>query len=333
MTRSVIGVEIAEESIRAVEVTGGRRPTLVAAGEVLLPAGVARDSEVLDADAVALAVSQLWAQAGFRRRKVVLSVANRRLLVREYTAPNLPAQQLRAALPFEVEDLLPVPADRAVIDFYPLSVEAKQARGLLVVGAAEGIEGLIAAMRKARLGVEAVDFLPFGLARAVATVVPDGSGSVAVVAVGEHTSSFTVVIDGIPRYARVIPVDVLPGLHALIAADDGFGEGGPVSTARRSLPHEALAHDPSLRDLVTRIRETLEFCDRSAEAISPRKLFLTGSMALVPEVQAALRDGITIELRLLLPADVVPVARALAAENLPASLLGALGVTLEGTRK
>ncbi len=328
MTHSAIGIEIAEESIRAVEVTRGRRPSLVAVGEVLLPKGAARDSEVLDADAVAVAVNQLWAQAGFRRRKVVLAVASRRLLVREYLAPNLPAEQLKAALPFEVEDLLPVPADRAVIDFYPFAIENQHARGLLVAGAAEGIEGLIAALRKANIWVEAVDFLPFGLARAVAPAVPPGSGPVAVAAVGEHTTSLAVVIDGVPRYSRIIPVDVLPGLHALMAADGGFGEAGPASTALRALPHEALAQDPSLRDLVGRIRETLEFCQRSAEGISPTRLFLTGSLALVAEVQAALRTGIDIEVTPLLPTEMIPAARALAGGNLPTSLAGALGVTL-----
>jgi type IV pilus assembly protein PilM len=333
MSGSVIGVEIAEVSIRAVEVTRGRNQVLVRAGEVLLPPGAARDSEVLDADAVALGLSQLWAQAGFQRRKVVLSVANRRLLVREYTAPNLPAEQLKAALPFEVQDLLPVPADRAVIDFYPLSIENQFAKGLLVAGAAEGIEGLIAAMGRARLFVEAVDLLPFGLARVVAKVIPAGSGPVAVAAVGEHTTSFAVVVDGIPRYVRIVPVDVLPGLHALMAAEGGFDESGPGSTSRRVLPQAPVpAHDPSLRDLVRRIRETLEFCDRSAEAISPGHLLLTGSLALVPEVQAALREGIGIDVRPLVPADVVPLARALADQNLPASLMGALGVTLGVTK-
>ncbi len=332
MAGSVIGIEIAEESIRAVEISGGRNPSLVGAGEVLLPPGAARDSEVLDADAVALAASHLWAQAGFRRRKVVLAVANRRLLVREFTAPNLPAKQLRAALPYEVADLLPVPADRAVIDFYPLAIENQHARGLLVAGAADGIEGLIAALRKANLWVEAVDVLPDGRARAVARVVPDGSGPVAVAAVGEHTTCFTVVVDGIPRYSRIVPVDVVPGLHALMAADGGFGEEGPVSTSRRALPHEALAHDPSLRDLVGRIRETLEFCGRSTEAITPGHLFLTGSLGLVAEVQAALSAGIDIDVRPLLPADILPLARSMAAKNLPTSLTGALGVTLGVTK-
>jgi type IV pilus assembly protein PilM len=331
MSRSVIGVEIAEESIRAVEVTLGRHPSLLAAGEVLLPPGAARDSEVVDADAVALALSQLWAQAGFKSRKVVLSVANRRLLVREYSAPNLPAKLLRKALPFEVQGLLPVAPELAVIDFYPLAIENDLAKGLLVAGAAEGIEGLIAALGKAKLWVDTVDFLPFGLARALGRVVPVGSGPVAVAAVGEHTTSFTVVVDGIPRYARIVSVDVLPGLHARMEAAGEFGEVGPVYTSHRALPGGPVP-DPSLQDLVGRIRETLDFCSRSTEGIAPRQLWLTGSLSLVPEVQKALREGLDIEVRPLLPVDVVPLASALANQNLPASLIGALGVTLGVTK-
>jgi len=328
VARYVIGVEIAEESIRAVAVTGGRHPSLVAAGEVLLPPGAARDSEALDADAVAVALTQLWSQAGIKGRKVVLAVANRRLLVREYSAPNLPLAQLREALPYEVQDFLPVPVDQAVLDFYPLAIQGKHARGLLVAGPAEGIAGLIAALRKAGLWVTAVDFLPFGLARAVAKVVPAGSGPVAVAAVGEHTTSFAVVVDGIPRYARIIPVDVLAGLHSTMAARGEFGDAGPVSTVRRALPDAVSGLDPSLRDLVARIRETLDFCRRGDEGISPGRLLLTGSLALVPEVQLALERGLDVPVQAMVPTKVVPVAKALAGKNLPASLMGALGVTL-----
>lgn len=328
MAGKVIGVEIAEESIRAVQVSGGRNPSLLAAGEVLLPPGAARDSEVLDAEAVALALAQLWAQAGFRQRNVVLSVANRRLLVREHTVPNLPREQLRAALPYEVNDLLPVTADRAVIDFYPLAVEARSARGLLVAGPAEGIEGLIGALREVRIRVDSVDFLPFGLARAAGRVAPSGSGPVAVVAVGEHTTCFTVASDGVPAYVRIVPVDVLPGLHALLASADEFAEASP---GRALLPGPRTASDPSLHELVGRVQETLQFCRRGGVG-APRRLFLTGAMAGVPEVQAALRGGIDLEVVPLAPADVVPVARHLQQSELPGSLMGALGVTLGMTR-
>jgi type IV pilus assembly protein PilM len=224
-----------------------------------------------------------------------------------------------------------VAPELAVIDFYPLAIENDLAKGLLVAGAAEGIEGLIAALGKAKLWVDTVDFLPFGLARALGRVVPVGSGPVAVAAVGEHTTSFTVVVDGIPRYARIVSVDVLPGLHARMEAAGEFGEVGPVYTSHRALPGGPVP-DPSLQDLVGRIRETLDFCSRSTEGIAPRQLWLTGSLSLVPEVQKALREGLDIEVRPLLPVDVVPLASALANQNLPASLIGALGVTLGVTK-
>lgn len=328
MAGSIIGLEVAEESIRAVEVRLGRHPTLVAAGEVLLPSGAARDSDVLDAEAVALACSQLWAQSKFKRRKVVLSVANRRLLVREYSAPNLPRDELRAALPYEVQDLLPVPVERAVLDFYPLSIEGNQAKGLLVAGAAEGIEGLIAALRKAKLWVAAVDFLPFGLARAVGIALPPGSGPVAVAAIGEHTTSYVVVTDGVPRYVRIIPAEVLVGLHATMAARGEFGSTGPASTARRGVLEVEPVPDRSLGELVSRLRETLEFSRRGG-GVSPRKLLITGSLGLVPEIKEALGKALDIEVDTLSPTDVIATSEALAAEGLPASLMGALGVTLE----
>jgi type IV pilus assembly protein PilM len=328
MTGRLIGLELAEESVRAVEVTGGREPMLVAAGEVLLPSGAARDSEVLDVDAVAMALTQLWVQSKFKSRKVVLSVASRRLLVREYTAPNLPPDQLKAALPYEAQDLLPVPADQAVLDFYPLEIEGKQAKGLLVAGAAEGIEGMIAAVRKAKLWVADVDFLPFGLARVVGRVIAAGFGPVAVAAIGEHTTSFVVATDGIPQYARIIPVDVMAGLHATMAARGEFGEAGPAATARRASSDAAPGLDPSVQDLVGRLRDTLNFCRRNGQRLSPRKLYITGALALVPEVQAALTDGLGIEIQPLVPTEVIPVASDLTDKDLPASLVGALGVTL-----
>lgn len=333
MARSVIGIEIAEESIRAVEVTTGSHPTLVAAGEVLLPVGAARDSDVLDSDVVALALKKLWAQAKFRKRKVVLAVANRRLLVREYTAPNLPIEELRAALPYEVQDVLPVPADRAVLDFYPLSQEGNQAHGLLVAGAAEGIEGMIATLRKAKLEAITVDFLPFGLARVVGAVVPAGSGPVAVAAIGEHTTSVVVVVDGIPRYVRIIAADTLVGLHATMAERGEFGDSGPVSTARRAAPTAVPDQDVSPQHLASRIRETLEFFDRQDPGIAPRGLLITGSLALVPEIGAELSRVLNIEVGTLRPAEVIAVPSALAKESLPTSLMGALGVTLGEAKK
>ena len=160
--------------MRAAEVTTGRTPTLVAYGAVPLPVGAAKDSEVLDPDAVALALRQLWSRGRFSHRRVVLGIGSRRILVREYTTQALRPDLLRQALPFQVQDLLPVPADQAVLDFYASSQEGDQITGLLVAAVAETVEQLVTAVGKAKLTVDAVDLAPFGLARGVSRLAAPG---------------------------------------------------------------------------------------------------------------------------------------------------------------
>lgn len=328
MASSVVGIEIAEESVRAVEVTRGHNPQLVAAGEVILPAGSARDSDVLDVDAVAIAVSQLWSQAHITKRKAVVALANRRILVRDYTVPNLPADELAQALRYEARDLLPVSLDEAVIDFYPRSVEGNQAKGLLVAGPAENVDSILAALSKAKVRTETVDLLPFGLARIAGRVVPPGSGPVAVAAIGEHATSFVVALDGVPCYVRIIAVDVMPGARLSNVARSGSG-AADSAPGRRTVSADSES-DPTVADLIDRLSETLSFCRRQENCHDPRQLLLTGALAQTPELVEAIAQQLQIDVSVVQPADVISIGTKLAGAELPSSLMGALGVTLDG---
>lgn len=323
MARTVVGIEIAEESVRAVEVTRGRHPQLVAAGEVGLPAGSARDSDVLDADAVAAAVNQLWTQARIKSRKVVVSLANRRILVRDYTAPNLPIEELSKALRYEAQDLIPVAPEDAVLDFYPLEVDGHQAKGLLVAGPAENVDSILNALAKTKLRVDNVDFLPFGLARVAGRVLPESFGPVAVVAVGEHTTSFVIAIDGIPRYVRVIAVDVTS--NRLASSEEG---AEVLVGGRRSMPSLVDGPGYSTMEVVGRLSETLRFCRNQDARLDPREMLLTGPLAT--ELAESLSQALEIETKTVFPKDVVAIGSNLAEVDLPSSLMGALGVTLDG---
>jgi type IV pilus assembly protein PilM len=324
MARSVVGIEIAEESVRAVEVTSGRHPQLVAAGEVRLPAGSARDSDVLDTDAVATAVTTLWSQARIKSRKVVVALVNRRILVRDYTAPNLPIEELSKALRYEAQDLIPVAPEDAVLDFYPLEVDGSQAKGLLVAGPADNVESILNTLAKTKLRVDNVDFLPFGLARVAGRVVPEGFGPVAMVAVGEHTTSFVIAIDGIPRYVRVIAVDVASQRSA---RDDG---AELLVGGRRSMPSLVDGPESAAAEVIGRLSETLRFCRGQDDRLDPRELLLTGPLA--PELAEPLAEALQIETRTVLPRDVIAVGSNLADADLPSSLMGALGIMLDGGR-
>lgn len=277
MARTIVGLEISEISIRAVELSRGKRPAMLTAGEVPLPPGVAKDSEVLDTDAVAMAITQLWSQAGIKAKEVVVGVSNRRILVREHSTPALRPDLMRAALPYDVQDLLPVSPEQAVLDFYPVAESDGQVHGLLVAAVSETIEGLIAALNRARIRTAAVDFIPFGLAR-VAKQVGAAGQTVAVVAIGEHTTNLVVARDGIPQFARIIPLDL--GLDG--SEDRGEQPAGIVSEqvpqARRAVGIVTTdATPPTVTDLVGRIRTTLSFHTGRPGASPVDAIFLTGS--------------------------------------------------------
>lgn len=314
MAKTITALEITEEGVRAAEITTGKNPTLINYGSVPLPQGAAKDSEVIDVDAVVLALRQLWNRAGFKSRKVVLGIGSRRILVREYTTQVMRPDLLRQALPFQVHDLLPVPPDQAVLDFYPISQAGDQLTGLLVAAVSETVEQLIATVAKAKLTVDVVDLAPFGLARAASRVASAGE-TVAAFHLGDHTSYVVVVQDGVPRFVRIIPVDI--STEAVRRrergdADESDGnarvaeelfetvppsEEAPIRRMRggsRGLARPTGMSDSAITDLVARLRSTLTFyTDRFANEPVTRVL-ITGAGAAT----AGVADGLAANLPL-----------------------------------
>ena len=287
----------------------GKNPTILAAGSVPLPPGAAKDSEVFDRDAVVLAIRQLWSRAAIKGSTVVLGLGSRRILVRDYTTTAMRPDLLALALPFQVQDLLPVPADQAVLDFYPVSQDGDQVTGLLVAAVAETVEELVATVGKAKVRVGVVDLAPFALARAVTRLAAPGE-TVAALHLGDHTSYVVVVQDGVPRFVRIIPAeiatpavrqretatapvdDVGPAFEQILETVPAGGEGGPLRSraAARAAGRVMVSTmtDAAIDDLVMRLGSTLRFyADRSADAPITRVL-LTGAGAGVEGVATAL---------------------------------------------
>lgn len=321
MANTIVGLEITEEGVRAAEVTVGKSPMLVTYGAVPLPPEAANDSEVNDPDAVAVALRQLWSRAGIKGKHVVLGIASRRILVREYTTAAMRPDLLRQALPFQVQDLLPVPAEQAVLDFYPVSEDAGQVTGLLVAAVAESVEQVVGTIGKAKIKVDVVDLAPFGLSRAARRVAAPGE-TVAALHLGDHTSYVVVLEGGVPRFVRIIPVDITTNaVHARELFQLGevadpaapiFEEAlqtvPPTAGARRSRAAARAAgvrptsgmSSSAIDDLVTRLASTLRFyTDRAVDQEPITRVLLTGAGATVPGVSDALAASIPMPVEFL----------------------------------
>ena len=166
-----MGLDIGTSGVRAAELSVGKgAATLEKFGQVALPPGVVRDGEVIDADAVARAIKQLWAQARFGGKRVVVGVANQKVVVRQVDLPWLPIKELRSSLAFQVQDFIPMPVETAILDFHPLEEftndsGARMLRVLLVAAARDMVDSALHAVELAGLQPAMVDLTSFAVLR------------------------------------------------------------------------------------------------------------------------------------------------------------------------
>ncbi len=184
--------------------------TLERFGQVALPPGAVRDGEVIDSDAVAAAIRQLWAQAKFSTKRVIVGVANQKVVVRQVDLPWLPLDELRTSLAFQVQDFIPMPVEQAILDFHPLEEftadnGARMLRVLLVAAGRDMVGSAVEAVTKAGLDPTMVDLTSFAVLRSL--ISGSGLGSVeaeALVDLGASVTNIVVHQGGVPRFVRIL---------------------------------------------------------------------------------------------------------------------------------
>lgn len=210
MTRTIVGLDFGHGVIRGAEVlpAHGQRPAqLVRYHEVRIPVDAVREGVVVDEEAVVGALESLRGAAGFGTKRVVMGVGSQQVLIRELVMPNLPLAQLRAALPFKAQDLLPLPVEHAVLDFYPVEEveddDGPAIRGLLVAATKESVLANIRAAKRAGFRVVDVDLIPFAVVRSHPMAERDGVKMF--MHVGATSTSVVVAQRGIPQFVRMLP--------------------------------------------------------------------------------------------------------------------------------
>lgn len=228
----VIGLDIGTSCVRAAEVVmAGRgasaQPTLMRYGEVPLPPGAVRDGEVEDTGTVSAALRRLWSESKFTSRDVNIGVGNQRVVVRELDLPWMPLPQLRGSLAFQVQDLLPMSTDEALMDYYPTgemeSPSGKLMHGMLVAATRDTVRANVMAVEGAGLRPQMVDLNPFALLRAV--VRGDlVNRTVAVVDIGARITQVVIAAGGMPQFVRILPTG---GQNVTDAVTGSMGVAAP----------------------------------------------------------------------------------------------------------
>jgi type IV pilus assembly protein PilM len=203
----LVGLDIQPGFVAAVQARVNGSIVAEQAAGLALPADAVRDGEVVDDDALAEALRELFGKSRLGK-SVRVGVANQRTVLRTLELPPVTdRKELAAAVNFQAQDQVPMPLNNAVMDFHPLGVVDTPAgprqRVVLVAAQRDMIERLVGAVRRAGLTVEGVDLSAFALIRSLYRSEEDQTGRVLYLNV-DGLTNLAIAEGTVCRFTRVV---------------------------------------------------------------------------------------------------------------------------------
>lgn len=291
-----VGLELDNGEARAVELSGQARvPHLTAFGRVYLPEDAVTEGMINQPESVAAALMRLWDEARFKNREVVLGVANQGVLVRFANFPKVPENQLAKVIRYQAQDYLPISISSVVLDHAVIGETAGEGGSLLevllVAAQREMLDNFLSVLSAARLRPRDIDASVLALLR----VLPEESRAktVVVVDVAYGPSKLLIAAGGVPRLARLIPVDLQDAAGLL-----GRPLSEVVTNGGASWPQEALL--TWSESLAGEIRSSVEYY-RESEAAAVDGVILSGRGARIQGLAAQLAASLELPVTVIQP--------------------------------
>lgn len=325
MAGGVVGVDIGSSFLRAVEIDDASkvRPTLLRAHEVPLPEGSVKRGEILEVHTVASAFKRLWSTGGFRSKEVALGIGGQSVIVRDFAVPRIPLAQIKESLPYQVQELLPVPVSDAVLDYYPIGEGQNESgpivNGLLIAAFKQAVSVNVSAATLAGLTPVSMDLLPFAMTRVHSLSSPT-SGFAVHMNIGANATSIVIVQGGVPLFVRIVPAGGDDATRAIMtrlsvpreraeALKRDLGLTGAGSTDEERLAAEVIHESTS--ELLTAVRNTLAYFAGVRTGVAFDHLSVAGGATRLRGLASALAESTRISVVPVNPTAGVAVARSM----------------------
>ena len=181
-SKGIVGLDLEAGSVAATEVLSNGSTRVSGAGVHALPAGVVREGEVVDPEALIGGLKEMFG-ANKLAKNVRLGIANQQVVVRTVRVPAIDdAKELDAAIRFQAQDQIPMPLDQAVLEHQVVGRSTNESGDavmdvVLVAARHDMLVPLVRTMRKAGLKPVGIDLSAFAMIRALSreAVAADGS--------------------------------------------------------------------------------------------------------------------------------------------------------------
>ena len=216
---AVVGLNIGNESIKAVELRGkGLDVAVTAVGSIATPPDCLSNGVILNPVSLSSALRDLFVQNGIKSRNVISSVSGSgALVVRVLEVARMSDAELAEHMNTDLERYVPFPPNEVVKDYRPLrelptDPDAPNMEVLLAAAQNEVIDQHLAVLKDAKIEPQAIDVEPLAAARAIfydannSEPVVDYNAATAVVNIGATNTEISVLRGDILVFTRSVPI-------------------------------------------------------------------------------------------------------------------------------
>lgn len=200
------GLDISEKTVKILQLSpqkNGYKPS--AFSQLDIPANVMGNHMITNEETLAEVLMKGVAMArGLVGNSVIASIPEAKSFVRIVTMPKMDMQEIDNALPWELEQDIPVPVAQVYLDWQLVDETEDKIKILAMAAPKDYIDSLITVLKLAKLKPVAFELESQSIARA-AISPEDKEQSVLLVDMASTATSFVVVSKGVLEYTASIP--------------------------------------------------------------------------------------------------------------------------------
>jgi type IV pilus assembly protein PilM len=302
-----IGIDIGSASIKLVELspTGKDKWKLTAAATMpSYQGGVV--GNINNLAPFSAAVVKMLKESGARSRKVVAALPEEQISSHVVEMPLMKDEEVRQALQWQVEQYIPIPADKAVWSYQIIKKDTSGGgmEVLLVAVAKNLVSAYTQVLEQAGLEVLALETELMATSRAV---VPDNYPLSMIVDIGAKSTDLGIIKNGLLVFSRTIPtageafnraISTTLGLDPSQAEQYKKTYGFSGNQLEGKL---AEAMKPVLTVIANEIKKTSDFYVSKHPGETVKLITLSGGIALIPDLVGALSGLVGVEVAIANP--------------------------------
>jgi len=315
MARPIVGLDIGSRSIKGIKLDDRRKsPLLLDFAMETLPPEAIKDGEIINEELVTEALRKIAGQLRPSRCKMVAAISGEQAIVRNIKMPKMNRNEIREALPWQLDEYLSFPLEEAVMDFViEKENETEEGQELDIMAVAtrrKNVENILKPLKNAGFKPDRVNLQTFALYY-ILKFMGKEKDNLALADIGASATDLILMSEGLIEQHRTLPLGGENFTRALASElRVSEEEAEKIKVEELADKEEEIAElDISFGDLADEFSRSLAHFSIQHRGLEIEKLYLTGGASQTAGLLESINNRVDVPVDFLKMEEVLTLGR------------------------